>query len=438
MQRLAMIAIAALAACQDMDAGAGADDPSGEAQEAIVAKGLYASFRADRSGAQALASSLVIPGVAYVFAAGYSSVSMVDFYNIDSSTTVHRTERVAAFDFNGTASDGTAIAYDFSSLAAGSHTIHIRVTHTDGTVETATGAFTHGSAPPPPSVPTIGGCPVFTADDAWNTDISTAASSSSWTTTIGNKVGAINIHPDFGGNGAFGIPFNVVPQTQARLPMSFDISDESDPGPYPFPPRSSVKIEGGDPTCADDGDCHVLTVQQGVCQLYEGWACRTSGSGWHCGSGARFDMTKKSEGQRPAGWTSADAAGLSVLAGLIRYDEVAVQREIKHAIRFTLKCTRAQFIYPASHQAVSGSCNPNDPTSPPMGFRMRLRAGFDISGFGADTQVILRAMKKYGIILADNGSNFFFQAEADPRWSDAIISDLKRVPASAFEALAFN
>jgi hypothetical protein len=179
----------------------------------------------------------------------------------------------------------------------------------------------------------------------------------------------------------------------------------------------------------------VLVVEQGVCRLYEGWACRTSGSGWHCGSGARFDMTRKSQGQRPLGWTSSDAAGLSVLAGLIRYNEVAVDREIKHAIRFTLRCTRAQYVSPASHFAVPGACNPSDPNSPPMGLRMRLNASYEVSGFSQDTQVILKAMKKYGLILADNGSNFFFQAEADARWTDSLTSELKRVPASAFEAI---
>jgi hypothetical protein len=287
----------------------------------------------------------------------------------------------------------------------------------------------------PSGVPVVGGCPVFTVDDAWNTDVSAATASPAWTTAVHDLAGDIRIHPDFGGGALYGIPFNVVPQSQPALPISFDYAGESDPGPYPFPGGGSVKIEGNDPTCADDGDCHVLLVQQGVCRLYEGWACRTAGSGWHCGSGASFDLTRRSQGQRAAGWTSADAAGLSVLAGLIRYDEVAVDREIRHAIRFTLRCTRAQYVAPASHYAVPGGCDPNDPDAPPMGLRMRLAASFDVTGFSQDARVILRAMKRYGLILADNGSDFYFQGEADARWSDGLVGELKRVPASAFEAV---
>jgi hypothetical protein len=314
-------------------------------------------------------------------------------------------------------------------------TFHVRISSRADPSVQDTATVTVTLTPTPSGVPVVGGCPVFTADDAWNTDISAAAVDTTWTTAVHDLVGDITIHPDFGGDGLYGIPFNVVPQSQPALPISFDYDDESDPGPYPFPDGDSVKIEGNDPTCAEDGDCHVLVVQQGACRLYEGWACRTSGSGWHCGSGASFDMTRKSQGQRELGWTSADAAGLSILAGLIRYDEVAVGREIRHAVRFTVRCTRAEYVPPASHFAVPGSCDPDDPDAPPMGLRMRLAASFDVSGYSQDAQIILRAMKRYGLILADNGGNFYFQAEADARWSESLIEELKQVPASAFEAV---
>lgn len=325
---------------------------------------------------------------------------------------------------------GTISTSGLYTAPAATGTFHVRASaRTSPSVQ---GTATVTVTLTPTAVPMVGGCPVFTADDAWNIDVSSAPTSTSYTTLVRNMVGSIKLHPDFGGE--YGIPFNVVPQTQPLLPMSFGYDDQSDPGPYPFPGASSVKIEGNDPTCAAEGDCHVLAVQQGSCKLYEGWACKTSGGGWNCGSGAVFDMTRNSQGQRPDGWTSADAAGLSILAGLIRYEEVAVDREIKHAIRFTLRCTRAQYVPPASHYAVPGGCDSS--SSPPMGLRVRLAASYDTSRFSADTQIVLRAMKKYGMILADNGSNFYFQGEEDARWSDTLISELKSIPASAFEALA--
>jgi hypothetical protein len=332
---------------------------------------------------------------------------------------------------------GTITATGLYTAPATTGTFHVRASTAAAPSVQGTGTVTVTTAPPPPTttVPTVGGCPVFTADDAWNTDVTAKAKDATWTSRVQALVGAVNIHPDFGGGGQWGIPVNVVPQIQPLLPISFDYADESDPGPYPFPGASTVKIEGNDPTCAAGTDCHIIAVQQGVCRVYEAWACSTSGSGWRCGSGARFDLTRKSQGQRPAGWTSSDAAGLSILGGLIRYDEVATLKEIRHAIRFTLRCTRAEYVYPASHYAVPGGCAGNT-NAPPMGLRMRLAASYDVSRFSANAQVILKAMKKYGLVLADNGGNFFFQAEADPRWSEAMISELKGVPASAFEAIA--
>ena len=276
------------------------------------------------------------------------------------------------------------------------------------------------------------GCALFSADDVWNADVSGRAVNTTWTNQINGQLGAVNIHPDFGPG--FGIPINVVSSGQAKVPVTFDdYPDESDPGPYPFPGPNDVKIEGGSAT-ACDGDCHVLTVQQGSCQLYEGYACHYATDGWHCGNGAHWDLTKNSAGQRPDGWTSADAAGLSIYAGLARYEE-AMAGEITHAIRYTLPCTADMRVPPATHQAVPGGCSATN--SPPMGVRVRLKASYDISGFGPVAQTFLRAFKKHGLILADNGgssSTFFFQSEDSPDWPDE-INDLKMVPVSAFEAV---
>jgi hypothetical protein len=280
---------------------------------------------------------------------------------------------------------------------------------------------------------TNGGCALFTADDAWNTDVSAKPVNTNWTTKVQALLGAVNIHPDFGSD--FGIPINTVPSTQGSLPITFDAyPDESDPGPYPFPPPATAIIEGGDPlNCG--GDCHMIAVKLGTCQLYEGFACRYD-AGWVCGNGAHWDLTKKSTGQRPNGWTSADAAGLPIYAGLARYAEYQAGA-ITHAIRFTLPCTTNARVLPATHTAVPGGCETNT-NAPPMGLRMRLKAGFDITGYTATAQAFLRAFKKYGVILADNGgrsSTFFFQSEANAGWNDDEINDLKRVPVSAFEAV---
>jgi hypothetical protein len=281
---------------------------------------------------------------------------------------------------------------------------------------------------------TNAGCTNFTPDDSWNADISAAPVNANWTTRVPALFPANTmIHPDFGSD--FGIPINIVPATQPKIPVTFDAyPEESDPGPYPFPASTVAIIEGGTPTnCSDD--CHLIAVQMGTCQLYEGFACHYAG-GWICGNGAHWDLTRKSQGQRPDGWTSADAAGLPIYPGLARYAEYAAG-EITHAIRFTLPCTSAAHVAPATHQAVPGGCAGNA-NAPPMGLRIRLKASFDISGYSATAQVFLRAFKKYGLILADNGgsnSTLFFQSEVNANWDDDQINDLKRVPVNAFEAV---
>ncbi|HYQ14951.1 MAG TPA: hypothetical protein VEQ58_04325, partial [Polyangiaceae bacterium] len=275
----------------------------------------------------------------------------------------------------------------------------------------------------------VGGCKMFPAEDAWNLDISGLAADATWTKKVNDLVGAAKMHPDYGvdGQDLYGIPLNVVPQNQPAVSVTFDdYPDESDPGPYPFPGPDDVIIEGNDPENCD-GDCHLIVVQSGACMLYEGYACEHQQDGWHCANGAKWDLNRVGYGQRPDGWTSADAAGLAIAPGLLRYDEVRAG-EVTHALRFTLDCTTDKYVEPASHQAVPGGCDPSD--GPPMGTRVRLKADYDISQLSESAQVVLRGMKKYGMILADNGSNFYFQGEANAGWTEDDIEPLKKVPAS--------
>ncbi len=283
----------------------------------------------------------------------------------------------------------------------------------------------------PTNVPTVGGCPMFTAGDAWNQDISAATADSTWTARLQTASGGVTLHPDFGSN--FGIPINVVPQTQAMVPITFDqYASESDPGPYPLPGPATLKIEGGTPASCS-GDCHIIVLQQGTCSLFEGWACSYK-SGWVCGNGARWNTKIASAGQRPVGWTSADVAGLSIAAGLVRLAEVQAG-EIKHAIRFTLPCSRPKYVSPATHEGVPGSCSASDPNALPMGMRIRLKTGFNMTPYNATAKIFLQAMAKYGMILADNGSPMYFQSEENAGWNDDDLNALKNVPASAFEVI---
>ena len=310
----------------------------------------------------------------------------------------------------------TSVLWLASSLAAGCGTSGAKAGHT-GSGGAGGGTVVIGSS----------GCPLFTADDAWNLDISGAAVDSAQNAIVAAAVGTIKIHPDFGVG--FGIPINIVASSQKAVPVTFNLyADESDPGPYPFPDPSVARVEGTDDPHSCDGDCHLLTVQMGSCMLYEGYACHYDNAmGWICGNGAKWDLKKKSYGQRPEGWTSVDAAGLPVYAGLARYEEV-MAGEITHALRFTMSHTADAHIAPATHDAGSGT------SAPPMGLRVRLKASYDGSALAPEAQVFVKAMKKYGMILADNGSNFYFQSEDNPNWSDG-INDLKMIPASAFDAI---
>ncbi len=287
---------------------------------------------------------------------------------------------------------------------------------------------------PPAGVPELGanaslhGMRVLPADNPWNADISQAPvdpNSATLLTSIGLATG---LHPDFGTvwNGApNGIPYVVVAGTQAGAPVTFDYADESDPGPYPIP--AAAPIEGGSTAT---GDRHVLLLDRDHRKLYELYAASPqSGGAWHAGSGAIFDLT--SNALRPAGWTSADAAGLPIFPGLVRYDEVVEAGAITHALRFTCQHTRQAYVAPARHWASSLT----DPNLPPMGMRVRLKATYDISGFPAHVQTILRALKTYGMFVADNGSNWYISGAPDPRWSDDELATLHRVTGADFEVV---
>jgi hypothetical protein len=279
------------------------------------------------------------------------------------------------------------------------------------------------------SPPTIEGCSILPPNNIWNTAIDQLPvdpNSSSYINTIGANTG---VHPDFGSGtwdgGPIGIPYNVVPGNQPKVAITFDYSDESDPGPYPIPP--DPQIEGGPNST---GDRHILVMDKARCILYETWSTYPQPDGtWQAGSGAVFDLG--SNALRPSGWTSSDAAGLPVLPGLARYDEVA-SGEIRHALRFTVPRTRKAYVWPARHYASSLTAL----NYPPMGQRFRLKADFDVSRFSAQVQVLLRAFKKYGLILADNGSAWYVSGVPDPRWNnDILLSELKLVKGSDFEAV---
>ena len=277
--------------------------------------------------------------------------------------------------------------------------------------------------------PSVGSCPLFPVDNVWNTDISSLpvnARSADWIASSGGS-GRL-IHPDWGPSGgsvAYGIPWQLVDASHPKVTVTFQYADESDPGPYPLGP--DTPIEGGGGT---SGDRHALVVDQSTCTLYETYATEDTASGWTAGSGAVFSLT--SNALRPAGWTSADAAGLPILPGLVRYSELK-SGAIRHAIRFTVQQTDRSYLWPARHYASSTS----DPTLPPMGARFRLKSGVDISHFSPDTRVVLTAMQHYGLIVADNGSNWYFQGDTDPGWSSesTVISELKTIPAGDFEAV---
>jgi hypothetical protein len=276
-------------------------------------------------------------------------------------------------------------------------------------------------------LPTAPACPIFPANNAWNERVDTlpvAADSAQLIASIGLGTG---LHPDFGSGlwdgGPIGIPFDVVSKATARSRVRFGYADESDKAAYPIP--KSVHIEGG---AQSDGDRHALLLDRTACKLYELYDLHGSGSSWTAGSGAIWNL--RSNRLRPAGWTSADAAGLPIFPGLARYDEVA-RGVIDHALRFTASRTRRAYIYPARHYASSS----DDPSLPPMGLRVRLKASVDISHFPKQARVVLQALKTYGMILADNGSSWYISGAPNPKWSNDDLHTLGQITGADFEVV---
>jgi len=266
-------------------------------------------------------------------------------------------------------------------------------------------------------------CGIFPASNPWNERVDSLPVASDSAAIVAAIGAAGSVHADFGSglwDGApIGIPVTVVSKSQPKVRVAFDYADESDKGPYPIPAK--VKIEGG-------GDRHAIIVDRDSCKLYELYALQHGGSGWTAGSGAIW--TLGSNRLRPAGWTSADAAGLPILPGLARYDDIA-SGGIRHALRFTVSRSRRAYVWPARHYASSDT----DPSLPPMGLRLRLKAGFDTSGFPPQARAVLVALKRYGMIVADNGSSWYVSGAPDPRWSNDDLHMLGRVHGSDFEVV---
>ncbi len=320
----------------------------------------------------------------------------------------------------GSGGGSTASAADTTS-ATGSLTNGS--TTTGGATQAATTSAGSGVGP------TLANCSMFPADNPWNTDISDAPvhpNSDAFIDSIGRDT---HLHPDFGTEwegSPIGIPYTLVDSSQPTVQVAFEYDDESDPGPYPIPP--DAPIEGG---ANASGDRHVLVVETDSCILYELFAAYPVGGGdsWEAGSGAIFDL--KSNVLRPARWTSADAAGLPILPGLVRYDEVVEKGAILHALRFTVAQSQSGYVPPATHAASSS----DDPRRPPMGLRVRMKSSFDCSGFSNEVRVICTALKRFGMFVADNGSDWYLSGAYDPRWSDNDLGDLKQIPGDAFEAI---
>jgi len=269
-------------------------------------------------------------------------------------------------------------------------------------------------------------CHPFPASNWWHADIRSLPVHSSSAAWLSHMSTSVRLHPDFGpsyGDGPdYGMPITVVYGSHPKVTVRFDYSDESDHVGYPF--GSDTRIEGGRNS---PGDKHAIVVDKSTCRLYETWNTRV-GTGWRAGSGATWLLT--SNALRPNGWTSADAAGLPILPGLLRYNEVA-NGYVDHAIRFTTNATASRHLWPARHDAGSTTSW----SYPPMGARFRLKSTWDASALGPQARVVVAAMKKFGLVLADNGSPWYFQGEQNTRWSDSLISDLKKIPASAFVAV---
>jgi hypothetical protein len=289
------------------------------------------------------------------------------------------------------------------------------------------GALACAAAAPALRLPAAPRCPIFPPDNPWNQRVDTlpvAADSAELIRSIGLDAA---LHADFGSGlydgGPIGIPFDVVTKATPRHRVRFEYADESDRGPYPIP--RTVHVEGGP---RSTGDRHALLLDRDSCRLYELYDLHGSGGRWTAGSGAIWNL--RSDALRPAGWTSADAAGLPIFPGLARWDEVA-RGVIDHALRFTAPRTRRAYVYPARHDASSS----DDPTLPPMGLRVRLKSSVDISGFPRQARIVLQALKTYGMILADNGSPWYVSGAPSPGWSNDDLHTLARITGADVEVV---
>lgn len=344
-----------------------------------------------------------------------------------------------AADLDATAETDGEIPSDaeHDALDADSETSGDVPTDTADTPDDVSNDAGDDTSPPAGDVPVIGGCQLFPTDNMWNTPIDDAEVHPRSDAYIASLGAGTRLHPDFGTEWEgldIGIPYGVVPADQPLVPVTLLWWDESDLGPrtcagagestacYPVP---------DDPPREEQSDHHVLLVQQGTCLLYELFDAEPQGPGrWDAKSGAIWDLSLNQE--RPLDWTSADASGLAVLPGLIRYDEVMIDREVNHAIRFTASSIQSAYIRPASHSDGRGG---DDPDRPPMGLRLRLRADFDISGFSPEIQAVLTAMKTYGIVLADTGSNMYISGQHHDDWDPDLLRELRDVTAGDFEAV---
>ncbi len=276
-------------------------------------------------------------------------------------------------------------------------------------------------------MPSAPRCPVFPKSNPWNKRVDSLPVAANSDEIVGSIGANGSVHADFGSGlweGApIGIPITVVGTRQHKTRVSFEYADESDRGPYPIP--RNVKIEGGR---SSTGDRHAIIVDRSSCRLYELYSLYPKGGGWKAGSGAIWSL--RSNKLRPAGWTSADAAGLPIFPGLARYDEVK-RGVIDHALRFTVQRTRRAYVFPARHYASDS----NDASLPPMGLRLRLKASFDVSGYPRQARIVLVALKRYGMIVADNGSSWYITGAPDKRWSNDQLHTLGRVKGSDFEVV---